>query len=111
MLKSLKLYIRPDRESDTGFIYYVDDSEYTNHWPKDVDIHIGEVEVFFHPPEELDENELRLKAIQTLRDKQEKLRATAERDIQELERKIETMLLLTHQTGPDVIQGEATAVQ
>ena len=72
--KTLNLYVRPDAEKDEGFFYFVTDPQYDYTWTQDHDIKLGQVSVSFLAPEDLTEDELRKKAIDTLKDKQEQIR-------------------------------------
>lgn len=96
--KTLKLYMRPDSDEEDGFVYFVTDPAYGYSWTQDHDINIGDVDVSFNVPNDLTEDELRRKAIDTLKDKQDAIRAKAFRDIEALQNRIDEMLLLTHQS-------------
>ena len=96
MQMNVKLYIRPDRKNKKGFVYYIDDAAHTSHWPRDADIHIGDVDVMLALPTELNEDELRRRAIMTLRDKQATIRANAHKEVELLEEKINQLTLLVH---------------
>jgi hypothetical protein len=105
MQKTVKLYIRPNQEIKRGFAYYIDDSEFSNHYARSTDIHIADVEVMFQVPPELNADELRQRAIKTLRDQQSRIRAEAHKRVEELELKINELLLLTHIVDGEVAEG------
>ena len=96
------LYARPDADEDNGFKlilvpeifkYYTDAS----------DVMIDVVSVEYMPPGNLSYQEMVIKAVETLRDKQKQILASAHRSIAQLDDKINTMLLLTHQSTSDDI--------
>lgn len=102
--KTLKLYIRPDRDEEQGFKYFLLDPAFGYQWTQEADIEIGEVAVQFIIPEMLTDDDLRLKAIETLKKKQEAIKANAYKEIQGLQERIDKMMLLTHQ--PNVVATE-----
>ena len=65
-------------------------------------INLGEITVRYNKPKDLTEDSLRRMAIETLQKKQESERAKAYRREQELQRKIDKLLLLTH-TNHEVV--------
>jgi hypothetical protein len=69
-------------------------------WMGNNDVKLGTTSVTFYPPENMSREEMVLKAIETLRDKQKEILARAQRDITKLDARINQLLMLTHQPDP-----------
>lgn len=95
----LNLWVIADPTEEEGFRYMLTDK---SHYMYSDEIFIDEVIVDFNPPENLSEDDLRKKAIQTLKDQQQKILADAQMRSNKLQEKIDKMLLLTHVSDIDV---------
>ena len=93
----MHLFVRPDSTADSGMEFFVV-PEHMRYWASGNDnVRIGETDVLFSIPDNLSEDELRQKAIETFRDKQKEIRAKAHKQVAELEEKIRELMLLTFQ--------------
>jgi len=88
------LFAESDIKSPTGMSFFLVPQRY-EYYPGDECIKLGEVEVTYLYPMKLSEEELRKKAIETLKDKQQRVMAEAFKRTQALEIKINQLLLLT----------------
>lgn len=96
----MDIWAIPNADSDQGFdLMLVPPSK--SWWMSGADVKIGTTVVQFDPPEEMSREEMTRKAIETLRDKQQQIRATSHREIQKLEEKIKDLLMLPHMKAED----------
>lgn len=93
--KKVELWAKPDADSETGFIEILHDP-HQYRWGADEDVKMGEVEVMWEHPADLTEQQMILKAVETMKEKQEKIVAEAQRKKTELQTKINNLLMLTH---------------
>ena len=91
----MKEWATPDNEQERGFSLLLMPPEKSWYMGND-DVDLGEVEVLFSPPEEMTEQQMRLKAIKTLEAKQKRLIAEAQNEVTKLQSRIDGMKLLTH---------------
>lgn len=103
---NLLCYARPDLESKTGFKLMLIEKDQRYYMESD-DVCIATVPVEYFPPEEMNYEEFIKKAIESLRDKQKQVLATAELEVQRLEEKINNLMMLPHfkpdTAGTDII--------
>ena len=64
------------------------------------DVRIDTVVVQYAPPEGMDREQMAMKAVETLRDKQKQIQAEAQKRITKLESKINDLLMISHQSNP-----------
>lgn len=93
-------YARPNADEETGFKLLLVEKD-LKWWMNDEDICIATVPVEYFPPDDMSEEELIMKAIESLRDKQKQILADAQYQVHKLDEKINKMLLLTHQPKDD----------
>ena len=89
------VYLRLDIDSDCGYRHVLVDPE-NRYWVNDEDIKLEQVEVSYALVKEYSQDELRLKAIATLRDKQQVERARSVKACVLLQDKINSLLRLEH---------------
>jgi len=105
------LYARPNEDAENGFqlILVTEQFRYYMH---DENVLLDTVVVEYMPPVDLSYEQMIVKAVQTLRDKQKQILAESHRKIAQLDEKINKMLLLTDQSKSDssdvVISAEIT---
>ena len=92
----MHLFVRPDSGADSGMEFFLV-PEHMRYWAGSSSVRIGETDVVFSIPDNLSEDEMRQKAIETFRDKQKEIRAQAHKEVEELEQKIRELTLLTYQ--------------
>lgn len=97
--KQMHLFVRPDSESKSGMLFFLV-PDHMRYWTSSSDVRIGQTEVLFDIPDDLSEDQLREKAIETFRDKQKEIRAQAHKEVIELEEKIRELQLLTFVPEP-----------
>ena len=101
-------YARPDESAEFGFNLLLVEPV-MKYWMSDTDICIDTVPVEYLPPNNMSREQLILKAIETMRDKQKQILARAEREVQHLEERINQLQLLTYQPQDNnVIDIQAT---
>ena len=64
---------------------------------------LGTTSVSFSSPENMSREEMAIKAIETLREKQKGIEADAHRRVMKLEERIRSLLMLTHQPDDNVV--------
>jgi hypothetical protein len=89
-------FARPDEQEPNGFKLILVDKD-MRYWMNDEDINIATVPVEYFPPENMNKEELVLKAIESLRDKQKQILANAQRHVDQLNEKINQLQMLTYQ--------------
>jgi hypothetical protein len=89
------LFAAPDKNSPDGMSLYIVAKRH-EYYPSDEHIKLAEVLVHYDPPNEFSRDKMILKAIQTLRDKQDRIIAEAQKHKMELQQKIDKLLLLDH---------------
>lgn len=97
MKQMMELFAESNPKEKTGFSLFVLPKPYA-YYPSDECIKLGSVEVDWHFSEDITEEFLRKRAITTLMDKQQRIRAEAFQHEKELQKKIDVLLLLTHTT-------------
>ena len=96
MLKeTMSIYAVPDSQESIGFKFKLIPQE-KKWWMHDEDICVGEVEVEYDPPSDMTKDQLVLKAIETLKDKQTQAMASAQVKYNELQEKINKLTLISH---------------
>jgi len=103
MKQMIDIWAVTNQNSDKGFDFKLIPKNKA-YWMTDGDVNMGEVEVHFDPPADLDHQTLALKAIETLREKQADARAECEMRIKDLDEKIEKLLMITHQPEEEFIE-------
>lgn len=94
--KKMCLYARPNDDSESGFDWLL--IEERHRWfMNDHDVMMDTVVVEFFPPEDMSTDEITMKAIETMREKQKQIRADANMRVNKLEAKINNLLRITHQ--------------
>ena len=89
------LFIAPDKESERGFNYRIVPSYFR--WIAGDDwIKVGDVNIDYVIPNDMTEDELRQKAINTLKEKQERVIAEAVVEKGKLQKRIDELLMITH---------------
>jgi len=90
------LFVESDASKDTGMNFFIVPDRY-EYYPNDEQVKLSEIEIKYKIPEGISEQDIREKAIKTLRDKQERVVAEAEIQRQKLQVKIDGLLMLTNQ--------------
>lgn len=93
--EKLLLYVRPDAEASQGMKFMLINPLH-KYWMEDTDINLQLIEVNADVDTGLSEEDYRAAAIQTLIDKQQRVRAEAERRCVQLQEKIDSMKLITY---------------
>ena len=97
--ETMCIFAIPDADAKEGFTTTLIQPRHK--WlMNDEDINLGEVDVYYDIPSSLDRNELIGKAITTMKEKQARYRAEAEEKCTRLQEKINTLLMITHQSEP-----------
>lgn len=96
---TMQIWAIPDAEVKRGFRLMLCDPERSFYMYASDEIKIGETEVVFSPPEDMTEEAMVRKAIETLEKKQEVVMQDAARKKQALQKKIDGLLLLQAPQG------------
>lgn len=91
----MSLFASPNKYAENGFTLQIIPKN-RHYWMHDTDVNLGDIKVSFKLPGNMTREELALKAVQTLRDKKDAERANSQKRITELEKKINELLLITH---------------
>ena len=95
--EKMTIFVRPDSANEKGFkVMAVNDVH--KYWMTDEDINVGDAVVEYELPEDMTHESLALKSIVTLKERQQKVRADAEVKIQNMEKKINQLLMITDQS-------------
>jgi len=95
MKEKMILFAESDNDSESGIHLFLVPERW-EFLPSDECIKLETVDVYYEASVNTTSEALRLKAIETLRDKQQRVIAEAEKKRAELEKKIEALLLLTY---------------
>ena len=90
----ITVFARPDLDNEQGYRFIIFSPE-LKWYSNDTDIELETLEILT-PELEHSKGELAIKAINTLREKQERKRAEAEQDCQRLQEQIDKLLLLPY---------------
>lgn len=94
--ETMYLFAESDQDSDSGMKISAVPSCWEFFMSEDA-IKVGEVKVTYDLPPDLTADKLRKMAIETLKEKKQNVIATAYKEEQRLQGKIDKLLLLTHQ--------------
>lgn len=94
--EEMHLFVESDTEALNGMKFFLVPKRYR--WAtNDEQVKIEDVVVTYGLPNDLTQDQIRLKAVETLREKQERVIAEAQKQKVFLQEKIDNLLLLTHQ--------------
>lgn len=89
------IYAVPNADAKDGFemILVPPDRRW---WMNEQDVMIGMTTVSFDPPENMSREDMAIKAVETLKDKQKQIMAESQMRINKLQERINQLLLITH---------------
>lgn len=94
--EEMLLYVEADAEQESGIRFYLVSSLH-QFYMGDESVKLCNVIVEYEHPNSLNEEQIRTAAIQTLKEKQERIIASAQLKKVELQKKIDKLLLITYQ--------------
>ena len=109
LTETMCIYAVPDDNEEIGFKFRLIPKR-RKWWMNDNDICVGETEVSYSPPSNMTKEQLVMKAIETLKDKQKETMANAQLKYNSLQAKINKFQLLTHQPTETEIDGEVEVI-
>lgn len=98
----LDIWAIPDVEAEDGFVLNLIAQRHKYYMSEDC-VMLGTTSVSFAPPENMSREDMALKAVETLREKQKGIEADAHRRVMKLEQRIRSLLMLTHQPMDNVV--------
>lgn len=99
------LYVKAEANEPSGMQYYL--IHPTHQWYMgDESVKVKKIQIEYEQPDTLDEEQLRAAAIQTLREKQDRVIAEAQLTKVKLQEKIDQLMLITHQPGTSMQVGK-----
>ena len=106
--EELLLFVEPnsdaETQNDSPLNFFLVNKKHQWYCNSSSQIRIGEVEVEFPVPEKIGEDALVTHAINTLRERQQKIRDDAARDLAKIEEEIAKLALLTYNPDGVVIE-------
>jgi len=110
--ENMLLVVEANSENESGVSFFLANTRH-EWWLDDEAVKVSTVKITYEYPDSLSEDEFRVMAIKTLRDKQDRVIAEAQLTKVDLQNKIDKLLMLTHQPAaselepaPDVITDE-----
>lgn len=98
----LDIWAIADADEKEGFKLRLVPPEYSWYMGS-TDVKVGTTSVQYMPPDNMSREEMCIKAVATLKEKQVQVRARAELEINKLEARIQELLLLTYNPNGEVI--------
>ena len=92
----------PDHNAEEGYVLDLVPGRHRYYMSEDC-VMLGTTSVSFSSPENMSREEMAIKAIETLREKQKGIEADAHRRVMKLEERIRSLLMLTHQPDDNVV--------
>ncbi len=93
MKEKVFIYIESNKDAPAGFSFYLVPERW-KYYPSADDVRVGETEVSYSPPANLTTEEIRGMAIKTLQDRQTQVVAEAQKKKMQLQKKIDSMVML-----------------
>lgn len=100
LTEKMAIYAVANRHAEMRFDFTLVPAKKT-WWMHDDDIKLEEIEITYDPPQGVTKEQLMLKAIDTLKGKQQHAMAQAQLKVNELQAKIDELMMLTHQPPLD----------
>lgn len=96
--ESMCIYAVPDPKQKEGFKLELV-APHRKWWMNDSDVMVGVTTVSYEPPEDMSREDLAIKAVETLRDRQKQAMAEAQMKYDKLQVRINELLMITHQSS------------
>lgn len=103
--EEMLLYVEADADKDSGISFYLVSQKH-QWYMGDEAVKICKLMVEYERPDSMDEHQIRTAAIQTLKEKQERIIAEAQLKKNKLQKKIEQLMLITYQPGTPTVVGK-----
>lgn len=103
--EEMLLYVEADADKESGISFYLVSKKH-QWYTGDEAVKICELVVEYEHPDSMDEHQIRTAAIQTLKEKQERIIAEAQLKKNKLQKKIEQLMLITYQPDTVLVVGK-----